>query len=177
MLRAILNKSWTQDSTKQLLYVHSFPILQTIHLNRRRLPENCWRYKDRLLSDFLKCTLSRGCARVDRPPKIYMQHTHTHKHTHTYRHATCCYLGRCGEVFVQDPFIYNFVNLRAVPTIHVSYCLYIHPPFISNSLYKEICGFEKKKEHTNTFNDIFQLLSIKSNQRTLLKSVEKIPFD
>ena len=43
MLRFILNKSWTQHPTKQLLYGHPPPISKTIQIRRTRHARHCWR--------------------------------------------------------------------------------------------------------------------------------------
>ena len=43
MLRAILNKSWRQHSTKHQLYSHLNPITKTIHVRRTRHAGHCWR--------------------------------------------------------------------------------------------------------------------------------------
>ena len=42
MLRAILNKSWRQHPTKQLLYRHLPPITKTIQVRRTRHVGRCW---------------------------------------------------------------------------------------------------------------------------------------
>ena len=53
MLRAILNKSWRQHHTKQLLYGHLPPITKTIQVRRTRHAGHCWRSRDELISDVL----------------------------------------------------------------------------------------------------------------------------
>ena len=67
MLRAILNKSWRQHSTKQRLYGHLPPITKTIQVRRTRHAWHCWRRKDELISDILLWTPSHGRAKVGRP--------------------------------------------------------------------------------------------------------------
>ena len=64
MLRAILNKSWKQHLTKQLLYGHSPPISKTIQIRRTRHAEHCWKSKNELISDVLLWTPSHGRASV-----------------------------------------------------------------------------------------------------------------
>ena len=43
MLRAILNKSWRQQPTKQQLYGHLPPIQKTIQVRRTRHARHCWK--------------------------------------------------------------------------------------------------------------------------------------
>ena len=59
MLRAILNKSWSQHTTKQQLYGHLPPISKTIQVSRTRHAEHCWR------SDILSWTLHMDDQRQD----------------------------------------------------------------------------------------------------------------
>ena len=73
MLRAILNKSWRQHSTKQQLYGHLPPVTKTIQVKRTRHAGHCWRSKDELISDILLWTLSHGRAKAGRPTKTYIQ--------------------------------------------------------------------------------------------------------
>ena len=56
MLRAILNKSWRQHSTRHQLYSHLPPITKTIQVRRTRHAGHCWRSKDQLISDVLLWT-------------------------------------------------------------------------------------------------------------------------
>ena len=53
MLRAILNKSWWQHTTRHQLYGHLPPITKTIQVRRTRHAGHCWRSKDELISDVL----------------------------------------------------------------------------------------------------------------------------
>ena len=46
MLRAILNKSWRQHSTRHQLYGHLPPITKTIQVRRTRHAGHCWRSRD-----------------------------------------------------------------------------------------------------------------------------------
>ena len=62
MLRAVFNKSWKQQPTKQYLYGHSPPILQAIQIRRTRHAGHCWKCKDELISEF-----SWGLPLMDRP--------------------------------------------------------------------------------------------------------------
>ena len=73
MLRAKLNKSWKQYSTKQQLYGHLPPISKTLHIRRTRQARHCWRSKDELISDVLLWTPSHGRAIVERPARTYLQ--------------------------------------------------------------------------------------------------------
>ena len=56
MLRAILNKSWQQHSTRHQLYGHSPPITKTIQVRRTRHAGHCWRSRNELISDVLLWT-------------------------------------------------------------------------------------------------------------------------
>ena len=56
MLRAILNKSWRQHSTRHQLYGHLTPITKTIQVRRTRHAGHCWRSKDELIGDVLLWT-------------------------------------------------------------------------------------------------------------------------
>ena len=73
ILRAILNKSWRQHSTKHQLYGHWPPITKTIQVRRTRHVRHCWRSKDELISDILQWTPSHGRAKVGRPARKYIQ--------------------------------------------------------------------------------------------------------
>ena len=53
MLWAILNMSWRQYPTKQQLYGHLPPIMETIQIRWTRHAGHCWRSKDELISDVL----------------------------------------------------------------------------------------------------------------------------
>ena len=73
MLRAILNKSWRQHSTKQQLYgppYHLPPIRKTNQVWRTRHAGHCWRSKDDLI---LQWTPSSERAKVGRPARTYIQ--------------------------------------------------------------------------------------------------------
>ena len=67
MLRAILNKSWRQHSTKQQLYGHLPPITKTIKFRRTRYAGHCRRCRDEHISDVLLWTPSHGRAKEGRP--------------------------------------------------------------------------------------------------------------
>ena len=73
MLQAVLNKSWRQHTTKQLLYRHLPPILKTIQITWTRHAGYCWRSKEKLISDVLQWTPSHGWGRVGRPTRTYLQ--------------------------------------------------------------------------------------------------------
>ena len=60
ILRAILNKSWRQLTTKQQLYGHLPPITKTIQARRTRHAGHCWRCKHELISDMLLWNPSHG---------------------------------------------------------------------------------------------------------------------
>ena len=73
MLRAILNKSWRQHSTKHQLYGHLPPIRKTIQVRRTRHAGHCWRSKDELISDVLLWTHTYGRAKAGWPARTYIQ--------------------------------------------------------------------------------------------------------
>ena len=73
MLRAILNKSWTQHPTKQQLYGHLPPITKTINVRRTRHAGHCWRSRDELIRDVLQWAPSHGRAKAGRPARTYIQ--------------------------------------------------------------------------------------------------------
>ena len=67
LLRALLNKSWRQQPSKQQLYGHLPPITKTIQVRRTTPVVHCWRSKDEFISDVLQLTHSHGRAKVGRP--------------------------------------------------------------------------------------------------------------
>ena len=73
MLRAILNKSWRQHPTKQLLYGHLPPVTKTIQIRRTRHAGHCWRSMDELVRDVLLWTPLHGRTKAGRPARIYIQ--------------------------------------------------------------------------------------------------------
>ena len=73
MLRAILNESWRQRSTKQQLYGHLPPITKTIKVRRTRHAGYCWRSREELISDVLLWTPSHGRAKAGWPAWTYIQ--------------------------------------------------------------------------------------------------------
>ena len=73
MLRAILNKSWRQHSTRHRQYGHLPPITKTIQARRTRYAGHCWRSKDELIRDVLLWTPTYGRAKVGRPARTYIQ--------------------------------------------------------------------------------------------------------
>ena len=56
ILRAILNKSWSQHPTKHQLYGHLPPIAKTIQARRTRHAGHYWRSRDELISNVLLWT-------------------------------------------------------------------------------------------------------------------------
>ena len=73
MLRAILNKSWRQDPTKQQLYGHLPPIMKTIQVRRIRHTGHYWRSRDELIIYVLLWTPSHGRAKAGQPALTYIQ--------------------------------------------------------------------------------------------------------
>ena len=51
MMRAVLNNSWKQQTTKWQRNNHLPPISQTILVKRKRHMKHCWRSKDELITD------------------------------------------------------------------------------------------------------------------------------
>ena len=72
MLRALLNKSWRQHPTKQLLYSYLPLITKTIQFRWTRHADHCWRSKDELISNILLWTPSHGRAKAGRPARTYL---------------------------------------------------------------------------------------------------------
>ena len=73
MLRAILNKSWRQQPTKQQLYGYLPPITKTIKIRRTRHAGHCWRSRDELISYVFLLTHSHGQAKAGRLARTYIQ--------------------------------------------------------------------------------------------------------
>ena len=73
MLRAILNKSWRQHSTRHQLYGHLPSITITIQVRRTRHAGHCWRSRDELVRDVLLWTPTHGRAKAGRPARTYIQ--------------------------------------------------------------------------------------------------------
>ena len=65
ILRAILNKSWWQHSTRHQLYGHLLLITKTIQVKRTRHASHCWRSRDELISDVLRWTPTYGREKQD----------------------------------------------------------------------------------------------------------------
>ena len=63
-----MHKSWRQHPTKQHLYGHWPRITKTIQIRWNRYADHCWRSKEKLISDILLWTPSRG-----RPARTYWQ--------------------------------------------------------------------------------------------------------
>ena len=79
MLRAILNKSWRQKYSKKQLYDHLPPITKTIQVRRIRHAGNCWRSRDKLISDVLLWTPSHGRERIGGPAGTYIQQLYRYR--------------------------------------------------------------------------------------------------
>ena len=73
MLRAILNKSWRQHTTRHQLYGQLPPITKTIKAIRTRHAGYCCRSKDELISDVLLWTPAYGQAKTGRQARTYIQ--------------------------------------------------------------------------------------------------------
>ena len=66
MLRALMNRSWSQQPTKQQLYGHLPPTMKTIQIKRTRHAGHCWRSRDKLISDVLPWAPSHDRAKAGR---------------------------------------------------------------------------------------------------------------
>ena len=73
MLRAILNKSCRQHSTRHQLYGHLPSITKAIQVRRTRHAGHCCRSRDELISDVLLWTPTYGRAKAGRPVRTYIQ--------------------------------------------------------------------------------------------------------
>ena len=73
MLRAILNNSWRQHSTRNQLYSHLPPITKTIRVRRTRHARHNWRSRDELITDVFQWTPTYGRAKARRPAWTYIQ--------------------------------------------------------------------------------------------------------
>ena len=73
MLRAILNKSWRQHSTRHQLYGHLPSITKTIQAKRTRHAGHSWRSRDELISDVVLWNPTYGRAKAGRPARTYIQ--------------------------------------------------------------------------------------------------------
>ena len=71
VLRAILNKSWRQNSTRHQLYGHLPPITKTIQDRRTRHAGHCWRSRDELISDVLLWTSTYDRAKAGGPARTF----------------------------------------------------------------------------------------------------------
>ena len=72
ILRAMLNKSWRQHSTKQQLYGHLPPITQTIQVRRTINAVHCWSSRDELICDVFLWTASHWREKAGRPARTYL---------------------------------------------------------------------------------------------------------
>ena len=73
MLRAILNKSWRQHSTKQQLYGYLPLITKNIRVRLNRHAGHCWRSRDELIRDILLWAPSYGREKAGRSARTYIQ--------------------------------------------------------------------------------------------------------
>ena len=73
MLRAILNRSWSQQPTKQHMYGHLPPITKTILVGSTRHAGHCCRSRHKLTNDVLLWTPTHGRAKAGGPARISIQ--------------------------------------------------------------------------------------------------------
>ena len=72
MLRAVLNKYWMQQPTKQQLYCYPPPITKTIPVRRTRHEGHCWRRKHDLINGILLWTPLHRQTKAGRPAGTYI---------------------------------------------------------------------------------------------------------
>ena len=72
MLRAILNKSWRQHSTRHQLYGQLPPVTKTIQVSRTKHAGHCGRCKDELINDVLLWIPAYGQAKAGGPGRTYI---------------------------------------------------------------------------------------------------------
>ena len=73
ILRAILNKSWRQNPTKQQLYGHLLPTTKTIKVRWTRHAGHCWRSRGELINFVLLWTPPHGRAKAWWPARTCIQ--------------------------------------------------------------------------------------------------------
>ena len=73
ILRAILNKSLRQHTTKQQPYSHLQLITKTIRVRPTRHAGHCWSSRDQLISGILLWTPSHGRGKTGRPARAYIE--------------------------------------------------------------------------------------------------------
>ena len=73
MLRAILNNSRQQHTTRAPTIRLHTPITKTTPVRRTRHSGHCWRSRDQLISDVLLWTPAYGRAKAGRPARTYIQ--------------------------------------------------------------------------------------------------------
>ena len=73
MLRAILNMSRRQQTTRHKLYGHLPPITKTIQVRRTRHAGHCWRSRDELINDVLLWTPTYVRAKAGRPARTNIE--------------------------------------------------------------------------------------------------------
>ena len=97
MLRAILNKSWRQHTTKHQLYGHLPHITKTIQVRRTRHAGHCWRSRDELIIDVLLWTPHMGELKQD----DQLEHTYSsYVRIRNFAQKTCqsrWTIGKSGE--------------------------------------------------------------------------------
>ena len=74
MLQSILNNSWRQYPTMQLLYGHLPPIMKNTVVSRTRHAGHGWRSREERISDVLLWTPSNDRSKAGRPARTYIQH-------------------------------------------------------------------------------------------------------
>ena len=74
MLRAISNKSWRHNPTKQQLYGYLPPITKSIKVRRTRHAGHWWWSRDELISD-VHLWSSYDRAKAGRPARTYIQNS------------------------------------------------------------------------------------------------------
>ena len=72
MLQFVFNKSWKQQTTKELLHSHLPPILQSVHVRWTRYAGHCWRSKKERICNVLLWISIHGYTSIGRPAQAYI---------------------------------------------------------------------------------------------------------
>ena len=73
MLRAMLNKSWTQQPKQLYLYCYQPHITKTLQVKLTKHAGHCWKNKNELIIDVLRWTPSHGQAKVGWPARTFIE--------------------------------------------------------------------------------------------------------
>ena len=166
MLRAILNRSWRQHSTRRQLYGHLPPITKTIQVRQTRHAGYCWRSRDELISDVLLWTPTHGRAIAGRPARTYIQQL--------CEDSGCCPEDLPEAMNDREKWRERVRDIRATSTTWWWWCIYINitphapddcsvepkrysvDPSINHSFHLDRCyQFSYTHTHTHTYIYIY----------------------